>query len=70
MRRLVSVSVLAMVAATSASAQDQFAGITIEAKLIGGQQYEALYSRISDWEAATGGKVSIISQKNHFELDK
>lgn len=63
-------SALAIVSATGAYAQDQFAGTTVEAKLIGGQQYEALYARIADWEAATGGKVSIISQKNHFELDK
>ena len=30
-----------------------FDGVVIEAKLIGGQQYEGLYSRISEWEAAT-----------------
>lgn len=45
-------------------------GITVEAKLIGGQQYEALYGRIAEWEAETGAKVDIISKKNHFELDK
>jgi multiple sugar transport system substrate-binding protein len=70
MKTFVSVSALAIIAAGSVSAQDQFAGVTVEAKLIGGQQYEALYARIADWEAATGGQVSIISQKNHFELDK
>ena len=48
----------------------EFDGVTIDAKLIGGQQYEALYARIADWEAATGAKVNIISKKNHFELDK
>lgn len=47
-----------------------FPGITIDAKLIGGQQYEALYARIADWEKATGAKVNIVSKKNHFELDK
>lgn len=56
--------------ATAAAAEGEFAGITIEAKLIGGQQYEALYARIPEWEAATGAKVNIISSKNHFELDK
>ncbi|MBL9057914.1 MAG: sugar ABC transporter substrate-binding protein [Rhodobacteraceae bacterium] len=56
--------------ATAALADGEFAGVTIEAKLIGGQQYEALYGRIAEWEKATGAKVSIISQKNHFELDK
>lgn len=45
-------------------------GVTIQAKLIGGQQYEALYGRIADWEAATGGTVEIISKKSHFEIDK
>ena len=47
-----------------------FKDVTINAKLIGGQQYEALYSRIADWEKATGAKVNILSKKNHFELDK
>ncbi|MDB5664526.1 sugar ABC transporter substrate-binding protein [Cypionkella sp.] len=74
MKGRVASSVLALGAglgfATAAFADGEFAGVTIEAKLIGGQQYEALYGRIADWEKATGGKVSIISQKNHFELDK
>ena len=47
-----------------------FNGVTIEAKLIGGQQYEGLYGRIAEWEAATGAKVDIISKKSHFEIDK
>ncbi|WP_283178558.1 sugar ABC transporter substrate-binding protein [Gemmobacter sp. 24YEA27] len=67
-------SVLALLAsfgfAPAAMAEGEFAGVTVEAKLIGGQQYEALYSRIADWEKATGATVKIISQKNHFELDK
>ena len=45
-------------------------GLAIDAKLIGGQQYEPLYARIAEWEAATGAKVNILSKKNHFELDK
>ena len=48
----------------------KFDGVTIDAKLIGGQQYEALYARIADWEKATGAKVNVLSKKNHFELDK
>lgn len=48
----------------------KFEGVTIDAKLIGGQQYEALYARIPEWEAATGAKVNVISKKNHFDLDK
>ncbi|WP_371168165.1 extracellular solute-binding protein [Aliiroseovarius sp. 2305UL8-7] len=56
----------------SATAEDwgSFPGVTVEAKLIGGQQYEGLYGRIADWEAATGAKVDIISKKSHFEIDK
>ncbi len=48
----------------------KFDGVTIDAKLIGGQQYEALYERIGEWEKLTGAKVNVISKKNHFELDK
>lgn len=64
-----SALVLAAVCASFAQA-GEFDGITLEAKLIGGQQYEALYARIPEWEKATGAKVNIISKKNHFELDK
>lgn len=59
-----------MVSAGAAELPGKFEGVTIDAKLIGGQQYEALYSRIADWEKATGAKVNILSKKNHFELDK
>lgn len=48
----------------------EFDGITIEAKLTGGQQYEGLYARIADWEASSGATVKIISKKSHFEIDK
>lgn len=65
----VSLAALAFGFASGAQA-GQFDGITIDAKLIGGQQYESLYARIPEWEAATGAKVNIISKKNHFELDK
>jgi len=51
-------------------AAGNYDGVTIEAKLIGGQQYERLYTRIKDWEKKTGAKVNIISKKSHFELDK
>ena len=69
----VSAGVLALVAGGTALAQDlpgKFEGVTIDAKLIGGQQYENLYSRIAEWEAATGATVNVISKKNHFDLDK
>ncbi|WP_226781458.1 ABC transporter substrate-binding protein [Oceaniglobus trochenteri] len=59
--------------AGGAIAQDlpgSFEGVTIDAKLIGGQQYENLYSRITEWEEATGAKVNVVSKKNHFELDR
>ncbi|AVA23001.1 ABC transporter substrate-binding protein [Rhizobium sp. LEGMi198b] len=65
--------VLALLASSAAFAADlpgKFPGVTIDAKLIGGQQYEPLYGRISEWEKETGAKVNILSKKNHFELDK
>lgn len=68
-----SAGVIALFAVGSALAQDlpgKFDGVTIDAKLIGGQQYEKLYARIGEWEAATGAKVNVISKKNHFDLDK
>ena len=58
------------VAAQAADLPGKFDGVTIDAKLIGGQQYEKLYERIGEWEKATGAKVNILSKKNHFELDK
>lgn len=66
---LLGATALSVAAAAHAGA-GEFDGITIRAKLIGGQQYEALYARIPEWEAKTGAKVEIISKKNHFELDK
>src|SRR6478752_4698632 len=56
--------------AFAADLPGKFEGVTVDAKLIGGQQYEALYARIAEWEKATGAKVNILSKKNHFELDK
>jgi multiple sugar transport system substrate-binding protein len=47
-----------------------FPGVTIDAKLIGGQEYEPLYARIPEWEKLTGAKVNIISKKNGFDIDK
>ena len=57
-------------AASAADLPGSFPGVTIDAKLIGGQQYEPLYARIAEWEKLTGAKVNIISKKNHFDLDK
>jgi multiple sugar transport system substrate-binding protein len=58
----------------AASAQDfdygSFPGYTLKVKLIGGTQYEKLYTRIPEWEALTGAKVEIVSSKNHFDLDR
>ncbi len=56
--------------AFAAELPGKYEGVTIDAKLIGGQQYEGLYARIAEWEKATGAKVNILSKKNHFELDK
>lgn len=64
---LASTAILLSVESTLAG---EFDGVTIEAKLIGGEQYEGLYGRIADWEDATGAKVDIISKKSHFEIDK
>ena len=69
----VSAGVVLLMVGGAALAQElpgKFEGVTIDAKLIGGQQYENLYSRISEWEEATGATVNVISKKNHFELDK
>ena len=57
-------------AALAADLPGKFEGVTIDAKLIGGQQYEGLYARIGEWEKLTGAKVNVISKKNHFDLDK
>lgn len=72
-RFLAGVAVGALMCTGSALAADlpgKFEGVTVDAKLIGGQQYEALYARIAEWEKATGAKVNVLSKKNHFELDK
>ena len=69
----IAVSVLALaglVAASAARADNEYAGYTLRVKLIGGVQYEALYTRIPLWEKQTGAKVEIISRKSHFELDR
>ncbi|ANT62513.1 sugar ABC transporter substrate-binding protein [Salipiger sp. CCB-MM3] len=73
MKYLTTASAAVLALASAAAAQDlpgSFEGVTIEAKLIGGQQYEPLYARIAEWEQATGAKVEVISKKNHFELDR
>ena len=47
-----------------------FSGVTLRVKLIGGGQYEGLYNEVIPWwEENTGGKIEIVTQKNHFELD-
>lgn len=58
--------------ASAGYAQDSgsFPGYTLRVKLIGGAQYEPLYATISEWEAATGATVDVMSRKNHFELDR
>src|SRR5579871_3680524 len=56
--------------ASAANLPGSFPGVTIDAKLIGGQQYEPLYARIAEWEKQTGAKVNVLSKKNYFDLDK
>jgi multiple sugar transport system substrate-binding protein len=72
LRGLLAGAALPALMAGSALAQDygNFEGYTLRVKLIGGAQYEPLYATISDWEAATGATVQILSRKNHFELDR
>ncbi|WP_152047801.1 ABC transporter substrate-binding protein [Aureimonas psammosilenae] len=48
----------------------KFDGTTLKVKLIGGTQYEKLYTRTPEWEKLTGAKVEIVSSKNHFDLDR
>ncbi len=61
---------IATAGASAANLPGSFPGVTIDAKLIGGQQYEPLYARIAEWEKLTGAKVNVISKKNGFDLDK
>lgn len=69
-RSMLSATTCLAILASSPVLAGEFDGVTLDAKLIGGQQYEGLYARIADWEAATGATVNIISKKNHFELDR
>jgi ABC-type glycerol-3-phosphate transport system substrate-binding protein len=67
---LVSTLMLGATEAAFAANWGSYNNLTVEAKLIGGQQYEGLYARIAKWEEETGAKVKIISKKSHFEIDK
>jgi multiple sugar transport system substrate-binding protein len=57
-------------AALASDLPGKFEGVTVDVKLIGGQQYEKLYERIPEWEKATGAKVNILTKKNGFDIDK
>ncbi len=61
---------LALTGAAAAQDYGHFDDYTLRVKLIGGAQYEPLYTLISQWEEATGANVEIISRKSHFELDR
>ena len=69
--KILAATALSAVAVT-AQARDygNFDGYTLRVKLIGGAQYEPLYTLIPEWEAATGARVEILSRKSHFELDR
>ncbi|WP_417581019.1 ABC transporter substrate-binding protein [Pelagibacterium sp.] len=69
---LASCAVLAVAGAGVAQEFDygSFDGYTLRVKLIGGTQYERLYTRIPEWEEMTGATVEIVSSKNHFDLDR
>lgn len=70
MKKTVLLATMAVCLPFGSAIAGDFDNITLDAKLIGGQQYEALYARIAQWEADTGASVNVISKKNHFELDK
>ncbi len=70
---LMIASAALIMASGLASAADQpgsFPGVVIDAKIIGGDQYEPLYTRIGEWEKLTGAKVNILTKKNGFDIDK
>src|SRR5690606_38490382 len=69
---LASCAVVGMAGTALAQEYDygSFPGYTLKVKLIGGTQYEKLYTRIPEWEALTGANVEIVSSKNHFDLDR
>lgn len=67
---LAGAALTAMAFSASAQGYGKFDGYTLRVKLIGGAQYEPLYTRIPEWEKATGAKVEILSRKSHFELDR
>ncbi|RVT81855.1 extracellular solute-binding protein [Rhodobacteraceae bacterium CCMM004] len=72
--RLLAATALTGLTAVSALAEEvdygTFDGYTLRVKLIGGAQYEPLYTRIAEWEEMTGATVDVLSRKNHFELDR
>jgi multiple sugar transport system substrate-binding protein len=70
MKKTVLLATMALCMPVGSAVAGDFDNVSLDAKLIGGQQYEALYARIAQWEADTGAKVNVISKKNHFELDK
>ncbi|MCK6579500.1 MAG: sugar ABC transporter substrate-binding protein [Anaerolineae bacterium] len=74
------VSVLALFGIGVAAAQDsepatagldqRFDGVTVRVATIGGQPYETIYDRISEWEEATGATVEIVFLGDGFEIDR
>ncbi|MBK5933510.1 carbohydrate ABC transporter substrate-binding protein (CUT1 family) [Rhodovulum imhoffii] len=65
-----TVAILTLVTPLHAQDYGNFENYTLRVKLIGGAQYEPLYTLIPEWEAATGARVDILSRKSHFELDR
>lgn len=60
----------ALATAACAAHAQEFSGYTLKVKLLAGNQYEALYTVIPEWERRTGAKVEILSHKIYFDLDK
>ena len=67
---LAAIAVLAALVAPGVARAQEFKGYTLKVKLLAGEQYEALYSVIPEWERRTGAKVEMLSHKIYFELDK
>lgn len=76
-RRIAAVSLGAALTLTTGGASliaaedlGKFPGYKLRVKLNGGNQHHPLYARIGQWEAATGAKVEIVSEKIFADLDK
>ncbi len=65
-------SIPTMGAGASGPAQEEkpFEGVVLNAYFIGGGAYEKLYTKIPEFEEATGATVNVAAKLSHFELNK